>query len=128
MGLFIVAVLSFGFWSYPRFSCAFATAHPLLLSGSAKGIFLVVVCSIFCFGERGLLGHILHFQSFLNVNCTVHSSQIEICKAVGKCKISGYLGGYRSTSRKTHPTHRNITNNPILNFTQENITQHSGIE
>ena len=33
--------------------------------------------------------------------------KIEICEAVGKCKISGYLGDHRSTSRETHPTHRN---------------------
>ena len=66
----------FQFWSYPRFGRAFATAHPPLLSGSARGIFLVVLCSILYLGERGLLGHSLHFQSFLNVNCTVHSSQI----------------------------------------------------
>ena len=33
--------------------------------------------------------------------------KIEICEAVGKCKISGYLGNHRSTSRETHPTHRN---------------------
>ena len=62
--------------SYPHFGCKFASPHPPLLSGSARGIFLVILCSILCYGERGLLGHILHFQSFLNVNCTVHSSQI----------------------------------------------------
>ena len=33
--------------------------------------------------------------------------KIQICEAVGKCKISGYLGDHRSTSRETHPTHRN---------------------
>ena len=66
----------FQFWSYPCFGHAFATAHPPLLSGSARGIFLVVPCNILYLGERGLLGHSLHFQSFLNVNCTVHSSQI----------------------------------------------------
>ena len=33
--------------------------------------------------------------------------KIEICEAVGKCKISGYLWDHRSTSRETHPTHRN---------------------
>ena len=34
-------------------------------------------------------------------------AKIEICEAIGKCKISGYLGDHRSTSRETHPTHRN---------------------
>ena len=33
--------------------------------------------------------------------------KIEICEAVGKCKTSGYHGDHRSTSRETHPTHRN---------------------
>ena len=66
----------FRFWTYPCFSRVLATAHPPLLSASARGIFLVVLCSILCLGERGLLGHSLHFQSFLNVNFTVHSSQI----------------------------------------------------
>ena len=63
----------FQFWSYPRFGHAFATAHPPLLSGSAKGIFLAVPCSILRVGERGLLGDSLHFQFFLNVN--LHCSQ-----------------------------------------------------
>ena len=53
--------------------------------------------------------------------------KFEICKAVGKCKISGYLGDLRSTSRETHPTHRNKTNDLILNLTPENVTQHSRI-
>ena len=69
MGLFIVAALSF---SFGLILASVATAHPLLLSGSARGIFLVVLCSILCEGERGLLGHGRHFQSFLNVNCTLH--------------------------------------------------------
>ena len=47
--------------------------------------------------------------------------KIEICEAVGKCKISGYLGDHRSTSRETHPTHRNNKKDDlILNSTPEN--------
>ena len=53
--------------------------------------------------------------------------KFEICKAIGKCNISGYLGDLRSTSRETHPTHRNKTNDLILNLTPENVTQHSRI-
>ena len=53
--------------------------------------------------------------------------KFEICKAIGKCKISGYLGDLRSTSRETHPTHRSKTNDLILNLTPENVTQHSRI-
>ena len=76
MGLFHCCCTVFWFWSYLLFSHAFATAHPPFLSSSARGIFLVVVHSILCFGERGLLGHSFHFQSFLNVNCTAHSSKV----------------------------------------------------
>ena len=54
--------------------------------------------------------------------------KFEICKAVGKCKISGYRGDFRSTSIETHPTHKNKTNDLILNLTPENVTQHSRIE
>ena len=63
------------FWSYPCFGHAFATVHPPLLLGSAWGISLAVLCGLFYVREKGLLGHSLHFQSFLNVNCTIHSSQ-----------------------------------------------------
>ena len=42
MGLFVLAVLS----QYPRIGRSFATAHPPLVSGSARGISLVVPRSV----------------------------------------------------------------------------------
>ena len=42
--------------------------------------------------------------------------KFEIGKATGKCKISGYLRDYRSTSRETHPTQKNKLNDLILNL------------
>ena len=58
--------------------------------------------------------------------CQLHCSQqskLRYVKQLENCKISGYLGDYRSTSRQTHPTHRNKTNDPLLNLTPENIIQ-----
>ena len=51
--------------------------------------------------------------------------KFEICKADGKCKISGYPRDFRSTSRETHPTYRNETNDLILNLdlNQSNETE-----
>ena len=47
--------------------------------------------------------------------------KIEICEAVGKCKISGYLGDHRSTSRETHPTHRNNKKRSHVDQVPQNV-------
>ena len=39
--------------------------------------------------------------------------------AVEKCKIPGYLGDQRSTSRETHQAHKNRKNDLILIMTPE---------
>ena len=109
MGLFIVAALSFGFG---LILASVALLQLLILPSfrAVLGASFLLMFVAFMFWRQGPARP--HFPFPVFPECQLHFTvvKVEICKAVGKCKISGYLRDYRSTSRETHPTHRNKIN------------------
>ena len=63
--------------------------------------------------------------------CQLHCSQqsnLRYAKPLENARFQVTSGTLDSPARETHPTHRNKTNDLILNLTPENVTQHSRIE
>ena len=100
-------------WSYPGISHAFSTVYPPSFRAVLGAFLLFLFVAGYSIEKRA-------FQSFLNVNCTVHSSQTEICRPLKIARFQVNSGTSGPPAGKPIKLTEIVKNNLILKMTPEN--------